>query len=96
MWKLQNMTGGKRVLLRLSGRIQEHQVSDLQTALNEAGLQNVVLDLADTQLVDEKVVAFLAQCETAGMHLRDCPVYIRDWIMRVRASGAELETNAEM
>jgi hypothetical protein len=43
------------------------------------GLGNIVLDLAETKLVDREVVAFLAGREADGMKFEKCPEYVRKW-----------------
>jgi hypothetical protein len=40
--------------------------------------------MAEVTLVDVEVVRFLGSCETQGVELRNCPVYIREWIARER------------
>jgi hypothetical protein len=42
--------------------------------------RTIVLDLKDLRLVDQDVVSFLRRCEVAGIELRNCPAYIRQWI----------------
>ena len=46
--------------------------------------QNVALDLKEVKLVDRDAVRFLAQCEAEGARLRNCPHFIREWILRER------------
>ncbi|MCI0414965.1 hypothetical protein L0222_19485 [bacterium] len=45
---------------------------------------SIVLDLKEVQLVDREIIAFLAQRESDGVTLRDCPEYIREWISSSR------------
>lgn len=42
------------------------------------------LDLKDILLVDREVVKLLALCESNGNEIRNCPLYIREWITRER------------
>lgn len=37
----------------------------------------------EVTLVDSEVVRFLAQCETNGLRLMNCPAYIREWMGHV-------------
>ena len=46
--------------------------------------QRIVLDLSERILVDQDAVRFLERCETNGVELRNCPVYVREWITRER------------
>ena len=75
------------VTLALSGHIEEQPLSDLQKLLaSQVGARPtaVVLDLADVKLVNREAVKFLASCETAGVQLKNCPSYVREWIEKGR------------
>jgi anti-anti-sigma regulatory factor len=70
-------------VLRLSGRIQAEQVSELKQMFElEKNNPRVVLDLQEVRLADREAVRFLGNCEAAGMKLENCPAYIREWIDR--------------
>ena len=77
------MTFKITVVLRVSGRIDAEQLSELRSCMSRHGPQ-VVLDLDDVQLVDVAVVRFLARCEADGTELRNCSRYIREWMNRER------------
>jgi len=77
------MTFKLTVVLRISGRIDAEQLSELRSCMSRHGPQ-VVLDLDDVQLVDVAVVRFLARCEAEGMELCNCSRYIREWMNRER------------
>jgi len=77
------MTFKITVVLRISGRIDAEQLSELRSCMSRHG-PHVVLDLDDVQLVDVAVVRFLARCEVDGMELRNCSRYIREWMARER------------
>ncbi len=81
------MTFKITVVLRVSGRIDAEQVSELRAWLLRCG-PNVVLDLDEVQLVDVATVRFLVRCEADGMQLRNCSRYVREWMGRERP-GAE-------
>jgi hypothetical protein len=49
----------------------------------------ILLDLAEVTLVDVEVVRFLSECEDGGIVLVHCPPYVREWILRERAEGAQ-------
>ncbi len=76
------------VAFSLSGRITAEEVAELQRllAVEEEG-HRIVLDLSEVKLVDGDVVRFLARCEARGIQLKNCPVYIREWIVREEARG---------
>jgi anti-anti-sigma regulatory factor len=84
MFKIQRSANG-RVVFTLSGRIEGEDVKELRQllALETVG-QQLVLDLRDVTLVNEAVVKFLAGCEADSIKLENCPVYIREWIERVK------------
>jgi len=42
------------------------------------------LDLKDLTLVDREAVKFLERCEADSVKLKNCPAYIREWIVRER------------
>jgi hypothetical protein len=56
----------------LSGRIEAIHIAQLQGLLRVAGTPTV-LNLQEVTLVGPEVVSFLAQCEKAGIPLRNCP-----------------------
>lgn len=93
MWKLQKAAKDGRITLSISGRIEACELIELQKALSseEAGCQEVALDLKDVKLVDDQVVAFLACCEASGTRLRNCAAYIREWVTRKLQNDARLE-----
>ncbi len=84
MLKIQRSANGS-VVFTLSGRIEGEDVKELRQllALETVG-QQLVLDLRDVTLVNEAVVKFLAGCEADSIKLENCPVYIREWIERVK------------
>jgi len=73
-------TGSGEVLFSLSGRMDAENVGELETLLSEQAIPIIVLDLKDLRLVDQEVVSFLRRCEASGIHLKNCPAYIREWI----------------
>jgi ABC-type transporter Mla MlaB component len=81
MWRLAKSQNGEYLVLVLSGRIGQEQLTELQRTIDsEAGGQPVALDLAGLKLVDQAVVTYLARCEKRGVRLDNCPAYIREWI----------------
>jgi len=76
--------------LRLSGRIESHDVASIQSAIND-GCGRKILDLSEVTLVDLGVIRFLIVCEDEGAELVQCPLYVREWIRRERAEGAQWE-----
>lgn len=66
-----------------SGRIQSEHVVQLSVLLKQER-RHITLDLAEVILVDRDAVRFLAACETQGSELRNCPAFVREWILRER------------
>lgn len=88
MWKVKRVEEQGRIVLRIIGRLESDQLSELEDAFaSEIAIQSLILDLADVRLVDLDAVRFLAECEARGANLRNCPPYIREWI------GLEYTTN---
>ena len=82
MLKIQRNANGD-VVLTLSGRLNVENVSELSDLLAAEPMgRTLVLDLKDVVLVDREVVRFLRACEGDGIELRNCPLYIREWIAR--------------
>ena len=83
MFQIRRSENRGLVTFILSGRIDEEQLVELQKLLAgeaEGNPTAVVLDLAEVRLVDREAVKFLAECEAAGVELRNCPPYVREWI----------------
>ena len=72
------------VILFISGRITGQDVEILRDLLDQE--KNVIaIDLKEVLLVDREAVRLLELSETNGTELRNCPAYVREWIMRERA-----------
>jgi anti-anti-sigma regulatory factor len=73
------------VVFGLIGRIKAEHLEELKNLFESAGNgQHIVLDLKEVKLVDQDAVEFLAICETNGTQIKNCPAYIREWILRER------------
>jgi len=82
MLKVQRTADGD-VVFTVSGRLEANNVNELSALLAaEAPGRTIVLDLKDVVLVDRDVVRFLRAREENGIALRNCPLYIREWIAR--------------
>ena len=69
-------------LLRVSGRIDAENLAELKMQMQMHYPSPLALELSDVTLVDADVVRFLALEEAAGTELRNCPLFIREWIRR--------------
>jgi anti-anti-sigma regulatory factor len=83
--RIEQVSDGHVVILRLSGRLQSEHLEELKAHI-EGITQKVILGLDQVKLVDREVVCFLVACELDGVQLNQCSPYIRDWINRERTS----------
>jgi anti-anti-sigma regulatory factor len=87
MLKLQRSSNGQ-VVLALSGQIDDQDITELETQIrSEEKGRSIVLDLKDLTLVSRDAIAFLERCEADGVTLRNCAVYVREWITRQRGGS---------
>ena len=77
------ITAEDLVMLRISGRITGQDL-DMLRALLEQERNGVAIDLENVLLVDREAIKLLALCESNGAELRNCSLYIREWITRER------------
>ena len=77
-----HVIGEDLVILRISGRITGEDLHLLRASLDQEKTA-VAIDLKDVLFVDREVVKLLAH-ESNGAELRNCPLYIREWITRER------------
>jgi hypothetical protein len=84
--KIEIASDGDTATFRLSGRIEEDHLVELQAEVQRYR-PRLVFDLAETTLVDRAVVRFLAAHEGDGVELLRCPRYIREWIACERSQG---------
>jgi anti-anti-sigma regulatory factor len=82
MFKITRVSNGE-VIFKLSGQLDGESVGELETLISaETGDRRIVLDLKDLTLVDQDIVSFLKRCEADNITLKNCPAYIREWILR--------------
>jgi hypothetical protein len=68
--------------LRLSGRMQAEQLSELRAEIERC--EPLSLDLEEVTLLDRDSVRFLIRCESEGIQLINCSLYVQEWITRER------------
>jgi len=90
MLRIEKESDGCFTRLLLSGRIQSDRIACIRSAMND-GCARQTLDLTEVTLVDVGVVRFLISCEDEGIEMVQCPPYVREWIVRERAEGAQAE-----
>ena len=89
MLRIQERSDGENsVTFLLSGRIESQQVDGLRRMI-ETEHRGVSLDLEEVKLVDGDAVSFLASCDARGIEIRNCPQYIRQWILGEQSNKGE-------
>jgi hypothetical protein len=91
MLRIEKDSDGCVTRVRLSGRIHSSSIASLRMALNDS-CPHKILDLSELTLVDLDVVRFLISVEDEGVELYQCPPYVREWMLRERAEGAQPES----
>jgi ABC-type transporter Mla MlaB component len=81
MLKIEKWSDERATTIRLSGRIQSEHLEELQAQV-ESSTQETRLDLEEVSLVDRAAVRFLGLCKSDGIELLNCPLYIKEWILR--------------
>ena len=76
MLRIEKVSGKTPTVLKMSGRIQEENLPELQTEIEQC-TDSPRLDLKDVSLLDRPSVRFLIQCESHGIQLVNCPLFIR-------------------
>ena len=92
MLRIEIVTDGRSIILKLSGRIDEEHLAQLHSEIQKSGAVSS-LDLRDVNLVDRSSVRFLTQCESQGIELLNCPLYIQEWMSRERRRAASQDDN---
>jgi hypothetical protein len=88
MLRIEKQSDGHTTALRLSGRIQSANIGNIRAQIDDDRVR-IFMDLDEVTLVDVEVVRFLSECEDRGIVLVHCPPYVREWILRERAEGAQ-------
>jgi hypothetical protein len=74
----------------LSGQMEEEDIAELERLFrSEANGRHVILDLKDLTLANQNAINFLERCEADGITLKNCPAYIREWIMSQKSTRAK-------
>ena len=86
--KIDRVSDGQSITLRLSGRLRSEHVEQLKAQM-EGDAQAIILDLDEVKLVDRDMVCFLGDCEAHGVRIRRCSRFIRDWIDQERKNQGD-------
>ena len=82
MLRIERSVRGAIAVFAVSGRVGVENITELQRIVASEAAQRKALNLKDLTLVDRHAVRFLARCEAEGTALENCPIYIREWIVR--------------
>jgi hypothetical protein len=63
------------------GRIQPQHLDELKTQAS-GNSADLIVNLEDVTLVAVQTVRFWGACQRGGIRLRNCPLYIQEWILR--------------
>jgi len=81
--RIERLSGKRSVVLRVSGRLEAEHIEMLREILGqEKG--KVAVDLEEVLIVDRNALGPLARFEQSGVELRNCPAYVREWIISQR------------
>ena len=84
------------VAFKISGQLTGENVAEMEALIAaERKGRRIVLDCADLRSVDGEAVKFLEKWEADSIKLKNCGLYIREWIRRERLerkSGKKTET----
>ena len=83
-------------VFKVSGELTGGNVAEMEALIGgERNGIRIVLDCTDLRSVDGEAVKFLEKWEADSIKLKNCGLYIREWIRRERLerkSGKSLET----
>jgi len=73
------------VVFKVSGQLTAENVAEIETLFAaETKGRLIVLDCTDLRSVDGEAVKFLEKWEADSIKLKNCGLYIREWIRRER------------
>ena len=81
MLRIERQRKGKSCTIKLSGRMQADGLSELRAEIQKCN-PLASLDLEEVTLLDRDSVLFLIGCESEGIQLANCPLYVQEWITR--------------
>jgi anti-anti-sigma regulatory factor len=92
MLRITRKTNGE-VVLKVSGQLNVESVAEMETVIAaETKGRRIVMDCTDLRSVDAEAVKFLEKWEADSIKLKNCSLYIREWIRRERAERKSSES----
>ena len=85
----------REVAFKVSGQLNAENVAEMEALIVAEGKgRRIVLDCTDLRSVDAEAVKFLGKWETDSIRLKNCGLYIREWIRRERL-GRESDKSSD-
>jgi anti-anti-sigma regulatory factor len=82
------------VVFKVSGQLTAENVTEMETLIAaETKGRRIVLDCIDLRSVDGDAVKFLEKWEADSIKLKNCCLYIREWITRERLERKSNESS---
>jgi len=82
------------VVFRVSGQLTAENVTEMVALIAaETKGRRIVLDCTDLRSVDGEAVKFLEKWEADSIKLKNCGLYIREWIRRERLERKSNESS---
>jgi hypothetical protein len=89
MLKIGRAANGE-VVFTVSGRMDSESIAELERVFrSEVNGCHMILDLKDLTLANQDAISSLERCETGGITLKNCPAYVREWIMSQKSTRAK-------
>jgi|SRR5450432_2350207 anti-anti-sigma regulatory factor len=81
------------VVFKVSGQLTAENVAEMEALIAaEKKGRRIVLDCEDLRSVDGEAIKFLEKWEADSIKLKNCGLYIREWIRRERLERKSGET----
>ena len=94
MLRITKKTNGQ-VVSKVSGQLAAENVAEMEALIAAEGKgKRIVLDCIDLRSVDGEAVKFLEKWEADSIKLKNCRLYIREWIKRQRQDRKSGEKHA--
>ena len=83
-----------QVVFKVSGQLTAENISEMESLIAaETKGRRIVLDCTDLRSVDGEAVKFLEKWEADSIKLKNCGLYIREWIRRERLERKSNESS---
>ena len=66
--------------------MDSESIAELERLFQSEADRHMILDLKDLTLANQNAINFLERCEADGITLKNCPAYMREWIMSQKST----------